>query len=527
MQGLEDAVFRNISACKDLSNIVRTSLGPNGRNKMVINHLEKLFVTNDAATIIRELEVVHPAAKLLVFASQQQQQEMGDQTNFVVILAGELLIQAENLLRMGLHPSEVISGFEMASSKALELLEDIAAATDKVVDIKSKQELVKALHGVIAAKQYGFEEFLVPIVAQACLEVMPVKSADFNVDNVRVVKILGASVLDTTLVRGMVFHREPEGEVKRVTNGKVAIFTCALDVQTTETKGTVLLHSANELLDFSKGEEKALEQQIKEISDAGVKVIVTGSGVGDLAMHFCSRYGLMVLKILSKFELQRLCRVTGATAMTRLGAPIAEEMGHVDVCETIEIGSNRCTVFRQEEATTRTATIVIRGGTLNIMDDVERAVDDAVSVVKALAKDSRLLPGCGATEMALHKRLTLFGESTSGLNQYGIKKFAEALQVIPRTLAENAGLDATDVLSKLTSLHAQDMVAMGVDIENEGNGTVLSTAKNIYDTYAIKHWAMKLASDAARTVLSVDQIVMSKPAGGPKAKENKNWDEDD
>ncbi len=235
----------------------------------------------------------------------------------------------------------------------------------------------------------------------------------------------------------------PTGSVQNATKAKVAIYTCALDIALTETKGTVLLHSSKELTDFSKGEEKQLDAIIKGIADSGVKVIVTGSGIGELALHFCNRYDLMVIKILSKFELRRLCRVTGATALTRLGAPMAEEMGYCEVVESLEIGSDRCTVFRQEDESTRTATIVIRGGTTNSLDDIERAIDDGVNAIKAVTRDPRLLAGAGASEIEVARQLQALGEKTSGLNQYAIKKFAEALEVIPRTLAENAGLDVS------------------------------------------------------------------------------------
>ncbi|KAI9100425.1 chaperonin Cpn60/TCP-1 family [Phlyctochytrium arcticum] len=524
LQGTEEAVLRNIAATKELTSITRTSMGPNGRNKMVINHLEKLFVTNDAATIIRELEVVHPAAKILVMASQQQEAEMGDGTNFILVFAGELLQKAEYLLKMGLHPSDIIEGYRAAITKALEILESISI--DTVKSATSEAELMKVVLPAIASKQYGYEDMLSKLVIEAALTVMPKNPANFNVDSVRVVKILGGSIHDTQVVKGMVFGRESESTTTHATKAKVAIYTCPLDVALTETKGTVLIHNANEMLNFSKGEEGKLEEVIKEIADSGVKVLVTGSGIGELALHFANRYNIMVLKILSKFDLRRLCRVTGATALTRLGAPMAEEMGYCEVVESIEIGSDRCTVFRQEEEATKTATIVIRGGTQNAIDDIERAIDDGVNVIKAVAKDNRLVGGAGAGEIEIARQLQTVAEKTAGLNQYAIKKFAESLEVVPRTLAENAGLDSTEVISKLYAAHAQGNAAAGVDIESEDNGLIDTKEKQIFDPIKIKYMGMKLATHAALTILSVDQIIMSKQAGGPKVKENKEWDED-
>jgi T-complex protein 1 subunit theta len=460
----DGAVLRNIDACRTISSTVQTSLGPYGRNKIVINHLQKMILTSDAATILRELDVVHPAAKLLVMASQQQEAEMGDATNLVIVLAGELLRKAEDLLRMGLKTSDVMIGYERAQKFALDELEKLVV--DKVEDIRSQSELSKAIRTVIASKQSGNEDFLADMVAEAVLSVLPKNPINFNVDNIRVVKIMGGSLEQSKVVKGMVFGREPDGSVKKAARARVGVYSCPIDISQTETKGTVLLHNAKEMMDFTKGEESQLETTIKELYDSGLRVVVAGSTVGELAMHYLNRFGILVIRILSKFELRRLCRVVGATPLARLGAPMPDEMGSVDVVETLEIGGDRVTVFRQENETTRTATLVIRGATQNHLDDIERAVDDGVNVVKAITRDARLVPGAGATEMQLVERIQAFGDVTPGLSQYSIRKYGEAFEVIPRTLAESAGLDATEVLSRLyTSHHRKDDWTTGVDIE--------------------------------------------------------------
>ena len=423
-----------------------------------------MILTSDAATILRELDVVHPAAKLVVMASQQQEAEMGDATNLVIVLAGELLKKAEDLLRMGLKTSDIILGYERAQKFALEELEKLVV--DKVEDIRSQSELSKAIRTVVASKLNGNEDFLADMVAEAVLAVLPKNPINFNVDNIRVVKIMGGSLEQSKVVKGMVFGREPDGSVKKATRAKVGVFSCPIDISQTETKGTVLLHNAKEMIDFTKGEEGQLETAIKELYDAGIRVVVAGTTVGELAMHYLNRFGILVIRILSKFELRRLCRVVGATPLARLGAPMPDEMGSVDIVETLEIGGDRVTVFRQENETTRTATLVIRGATQNHLDDVERAVDDGVNVVKAITRDPRLVPGAGATEMQLVERIQAFGDVTPGLSQYSIRKYGEAFEVIPRTLAESAGLDATEVLSRLyTAHHKQDDWTTGVDIE--------------------------------------------------------------
>ncbi|KAI9184459.1 T-complex protein 1 subunit theta [Blastocladiella emersonii ATCC 22665] len=531
LQGVDEAVLRNITAVTELAAIVKTSFGPNGRNKLIVNHLEKLFVTSDAMTITRELEVVHPAAKLVVMASQAQEAEMGDATNLVTILAGELLKKAEELLRLGLHTSDIIAGYEVAHKKAQEFINQLVLAS--VDNLKTRDGLLKAVYPAVMSKQYGYEDVIAPLIADATLNIMPNNPKDFSVDSVRVVKIMGGSVFDSKVVKGMVFGREPDSDLKKATKAKIAIFTCPLDISQTETKGTVLLHNADEMLNFSKDEEKRLEAQLTDIANTGVKVVIVGSGIGELALHFMNRLGIMVVKVLSKFDLRRLARVTGATALARIGAPMAEELGYCDVVETVEIGSDRVTVFRQENEKTRTATIVLRGSTQNQLDDLERAVDDGVNTVKALTKDNRLVAGAGAAEIELALQLQALAAKTPGLNQYAIQKFAETLEVVPRTLAENAGLDATELVSKLYAAHQAGKANVGVNIESDStdkndSGLLDAAEKNLVDLLGVKAYAIRMAADAALTVLRVDQIIMAKLAGGPKpaAGQGQNWDED-
>lgn len=525
-QAEDGAVNRNIAAVREITSMVRTSVGPSGRNKIVVNHLGKIFLTSNAATILRELEIVHPAAKLVVMASQQQESEMGDATNLVLILAGQLLNLAEELMRIGMSTSEIIQGYELASQKAVEILDGLVV--DEVSRLSEASELQKAIRTAIAAKQYGSEDVLSRLVSEAITYVLPKDVRAFNVDNIRVVKVMGASLESSQVIKGMVFAREPEGSVKKVTRAKVGVFNAPVDISGTETKGTVLLHNAKEMLDFSKGEEAQLEEIVKEIADSGVRVVVAGAGVGDLALHYLNRYGILVFKVNSKFDLRRLCRVVGATALPRLGAPMPEEMGIVDVVETIEIGGDRVTVFRQESQTTRTATIVVRGATQNALDDIERAIDDGVATVKSLSKDARLVPGAGATEIALAAGIASHGEKTPGLLQHAIKKYGEAFEIFPRTLAENAGLNVFDVVSRLYSEHTQGH-HFGVDVDdNEDTGVLDAVQAGILDSLAAKRSAIKLATDAACTVLSVDQIIMAKRAGGPQMpKQTGHWDQDD
>lgn len=508
------AILKNIEACNDLGRITRTSLGPNGMNKLVINHLDKVFVTSDSGTIVGELEVVHPAAKMVVMAAKTQETEYGDYTNFVITFASELLNQAQHLLRIGVHPSEIVVGYKKASEHALQCLENFCCFS--VEDPRDKAQLMKAVKSVVAAKQYGYEDLLSKCTVDACALVMPLapKKPEINMDNVRMAKLLGGNIHMMEVLKGMVIRRPPSSRVERVENAKIAVFGMAVEAAQTETKGTVKITSADELMNYNKGEEDLLEEQIRGIKESGVDVIVSGGSISEMSQHFIDRYQMMAVKITSKFELRRLTRTVRATPLIRLGPAMPDELGHCDLVETREIAGGRCIVFQQNDEESAVATILLRSATTNQLDDLERALNDGVNTVKTLCEDPRMLAGGGACDIALAQEIAEIGESTPGLEQYAIKRFAEALEVIPRILAENAGKDPTEVISSLYAAHKKGQKTAGVNVET---GEVCDmTELDIYDTFAAKHQALRLACDVAITILRIDQLIMSKQAGGPK-----------
>lgn len=521
--GIDEVVLRNVDACKELSDTTKSAYGPNGMSKMVINHIEKLFVTNDAATIMREIEVQHPAAKLLIMASDMQEKEVGDGTNFVIIFGGQLLQNAAELLGMGLSPVEIIDGYNIALQKAQEILPKLVSM--EVKDLTDVNSVRLALKSCFSSKQLGNEEFLSDLVGNACIKALKDNST-FNVDNVRVCKILGSGVLNSTVMKGMVLKREVEGTVNRVAKAKIALYSCPIDIATTETKGTVLIKSAEELKSFSRGEEELLEKQIKAIVETGAKVVVCGGKVGEMALHFLNKYGVMAVRCLSKFDLRRVAKTVGGTVLAKILPPSPEELGYCDNVYIDEVGDVPVIMFRQDKDEGSISTIVVRGSTDNLMDDIERSIDDGVNNFKALTKDARLLPGAGAVEIELAKQLSTIAETYPGLEQYAIKKFAEAFEVVPRTLAENSGRKSTEVLSQLYAGHQEGKATLGFNIEPDTD-VVDVTQKSIYDLFLTKYWGMTYACKAAISVLYVDKIIMAKPAGGPKPKENKDWDNDD
>jgi len=522
--GVEEAVLKNIEACKGLSQITRTSLGPNGMNKMVINHLEKLFVTSDASTIVTELEVYHPAAKLIVMAAKGQASEVGDGTNLVITFAGELLTHAEGLLRDGLHTAEIADGYQKACDKALEVLETLILPGTEELNVRDAAAVAKRLRGSVSSKQLGYEDLLCPLIAEACIDVVPKNPHNFNVDNVRIVKIMGGGVGDSSVLKGMVLKRDAEGAVKAVQDAKVVVYAQGVDTSGTETKGTVLIKSAEELENYSRSEETKLEEYVKGIAASGAKVVVSGGAIGEMAMHFLEKYNLMAVRVPSKFDLRRFCKATGAVALIKFVAPQADELGFAKSIEVQEIGGTNCLVLQQDAALGSISTVVLRGSTEGFLDDVERAVDDGINAYKALCRDARMVAAGGASEIEVARRVSDFGKKQTGLDQYAIAKFAESLEVVPRTISENSGLQASDVVSSLYAAHAAGQVNAGVNIE-DGQPTDLAK-EGIMDLFATKWWAIKLATDAVVTVLKVDQIIMAKQAGGPKPR-GPGGDEDD
>ena len=522
--GLEQVILKNAEAVAELGAITRTSLGPNGMSKLVVNHLDRVFVTSDAATIMAEMEIIHPAAKMVALAAKEQQKEHGDGTNLVVTLASELLLKAKDLLQMGLHPADIVAGYKTAAKAAAAELPKLVVETVDKLD--NRDAVARAVRPVISTKFYGYESLLANLVADACAYAVAKSPQEgkysLNVDNVRIAKIPSGSVFDSAVVKGMVLRRPPMGTITSKAKAGVAVFGINIEAAQTETKGTVLLSNAEELLNYTGTEEDRLEEQIRGVKESGADVVVAGGTVSEMALHFMERYGLLCVKITSKWELQRICRTTGAFPAMRLGPLTPDELGNCDVVETREIGGEKCVVFEQHKEDSKVATVVLRSSTENQLDDLERAVDNGTNTVKTLCSDGRLLAGAGACELELALVVAELGQRTKGLEQYPITKFAEALEVVPRTLAENAGLEPNEVVSRLYAAHKAGNKLAGVDVDHDLTGSRVLTdvvAKGIVDSFACKHMALTLAADVAVTILSVDQLIMSKQAGGPKLPE--------
>eukprot|EP00767_Chilomastix_cuspidata_P005155 gnl/Chilomastix_cuspidata/535.p1 GENE.gnl/Chilomastix_cuspidata/535~~gnl/Chilomastix_cuspidata/535.p1 ORF type:complete len:558 (-),score=252.71 gnl/Chilomastix_cuspidata/535:681-2354(-) len=519
--GLEEAVIMNINACEELSKITRSSLGPNGMNKMIVNHLEKLFVTKDAATIVSELEVQHAAARILCMAAQNQALEIGDATNLVITLGGELLSQAKELLTRGLVVPDIISGFEIAGRHALEALSKLGCHT--LTDFHSVEEIKKAILPTVCAKDRDNAPVLADLAARACAMIMPEDPKDFDLEKVRVSKLVGSGLHDAKVVEGMVLLRVPSGAVREARDTKVAVFTCAVESEAPETKGTVLIKSGQDLINFSKSEEERLDAQIKTLRDAGVGVVAAGSTVSDMAQHFLDKYEIFTVRIPSKFELRRFATSVGAAPQNKFRTPAPAALGDISKIHEKEIGGRMCTVAHSGKVDSKTgttahiATVVLRAATRSALDDMEGAINNAVNIVKVASRDARFVPGAGATEVELALRCEELAGKTEGLVQYPINAFADALLVIPRILSETSGLNARRVVAALKVAHGAGDALAGVDIEAEKvEDAVVSVLEgSVFDSLAAKDWAIRMALDAAMTILRVDQVILAKQAGGP------------
>ncbi|CAD7923028.1 unnamed protein product [Amoebophrya sp. A120] len=519
--GVDEALLKNIEACKELSKIVQSSFGPNGTNKLVVNHLGKHFVTSDTATMLKEMEVAHPCGKLLVQASSAQEFECGDATNFCVMLAGSLLHEAECLLKEGLHAADVLKGYELALKKVLEVLDDTKTTCWTLTSegLKNEGDVGRAVKTAISAKQYGLETELSELLAKAVVQVTRVSK--FEMDNIRTAKIPGGSLSKSFVVDGMVVPRDTLGVEKKKTQAKVVVYGSGFEFQQTEAKGTVLLESAEQLLNYSKGEESNMEAWVRSLADAGISVVISGGAVSEIAMHFLDKYKILVCKIGSKFELRRICKTLKAVSIIRAGPPLPEEVGFCDSVAVEELASQKVTIFKTAES--KISTIVLRGATANTLDEWERALNDGVHVIRCAAKDGRFCPGGAATETMLARELQTFGATVPGLDQYAVLKFAESLECVPKILADNCGKKGR--VETITGLYKEQetqfqkstrkTIGINVDLEDE-QCLQDSLEQGVLDHLDSKKWAIKHALEAVLTVLRVDHIIMAKQAGGGK-----------
>ena len=515
-KGKEQTLMKNVEAIGDMAAMTRTALGPNGMNKYIINMHDKLFLTKDTNVMANELEINHPAVNVLVDGLKAQNSEQGDGTNFVVTFGGELMNYAGKLVSEGLHVADVSEGYEKAFNKAMELLDK--AETYKIKDVKNLEEATKIIKPVIGSKLvHGQESFLAPLIADACINVVPENKEKFDVDNVRVAKILGGNIMKSEVIKGMLVVRKTEGAVTSCEKCNVAVYNCEFTTKGAETNDQIVFKTADELLNYTKSEEDHMEKIIKGIVDSGVKCIITGGAISNMAIHYLDKYGIMAFRTLSKFELRRIARSIGATLLVRLGAPTKEEMGYADEIKLTEISSQKCILVRKDSENNKLSTIVLRGTTNDMLDNLERVVNCGVNAYRAVCKSPLFVAGAGAIDMYLCEKIKEYAREFKSLDQYAIEAFGEAFEVIPRTIMENSGINVNEKLSTLRAKNSKTPT-LGINVKT---GEIEDAfTMGVYDHLETKKWALKHAYNSIRTIIKIDQIIVAKPAGGPNLTNN-------
>ncbi|MCD6525289.1 MAG: TCP-1/cpn60 chaperonin family protein [Thermococcus sp.] len=500
-----DAQRLNILAARIIAETVRTTLGPKGMDKMLVDSLGDIVITNDGATILDEMDIQHPAAKMMVEVAKTQDKEAGDGTTTAVVIAGELLRKAEELLDQNIHPSIIIKGYALAADKAQEILDQIA----KDVDVDDVETLKKAAITAITGKAAEEErEYLANIAVEAVRQVAEKVDGTYKVDldNIKFEKKEGGSVRDTKLIRGVVIDKEVvhPGMPKRVENAKIALINEALEVKETETDAEIRITSPEQLQAFLEQEEKMLREMVDKIKEVGANVVFVQKGIDDLAQHYLAKYGILAVRRVKKSDMEKLAKATGAKIVTNVRDLTAEDLGEAELVEQRKVAGENM-IFVEGCKNPKAVTILIRGGTEHVVDEVERALEDAVKVVKDIVEDGKIVAAGGAPEIELAIKLDEYAKEVGGKEQLAIENFAEALKVIPRTLAENAGLDPIETLVKVIAAHKEKGPTIGIDVFEGEPADMME--RGVIAPVRVTKQAIKSASEAAIMILRIDDVI--------------------
>ncbi|MBI3036542.1 TCP-1/cpn60 chaperonin family protein [Candidatus Woesearchaeota archaeon] len=497
----------NIMAAKAVSETVRTTLGPKGMDKMLVDNLGDIVITNDGVTILEEMNIEHPAAKMIVEVAKTQEDEIGDGTTTAVVIAGELLKKAEDLLDQDVHPTVVVKGYRLAAEKALEILNKIAEPITEKDAAMLEMIAMTAMTGKGAEKA---KEQLSKLAVKAVRDVADLKDGKLSVnkDNIKIEKKVGGAVDDSELVEGIILDKEKvhPGMADVVKNARVALIDVAVEVKSTETEAKIQLTDPNQLQGFIDMEEKILRDKVEKIAKSGANVVFCQKGIDDLAQHFMAKKGMYAARRVSKSDMEKLARATGAKIVTSLEDLSASDLGTAGVVEAKKVGDEDMT-FVKECKNAKAVTLLIRGGTAHVVDEVKRAVEDAIGDVASALASGKVVAGAGATEIELTLQLRRYAESLSGREQLAVKAFAEAVEIIPKTLAENSGLDPIDVLTELKSQHDKGRKWAGIDVFT---GKIMDAWKEgVLEPLKVKTQAISSASEVAGMILRIDDVIAS------------------
>jgi len=516
----KEAQHSNIMAAKVVAETVKSALGPKGMDKMLVDSFGDVTITSDGRTILDEMDIQHPAAKMMVEVAKTQDNEAGDGTTTAVIISGALLDKAEGLINKNVHATIIIDGYKKASERALKTLEKIAIP----VDLSLQDYLKKAAMTSMASKLVAeHRAYLADLAVKAILQVAEKEAGKYkaDVDDIKVEKKPGESVRETKLINGIVLDKEVvhSGMPKRVENPKIALLDSALEIEKTEFDAKINIESPEQMDAFLKQEETMLREMVDKITATGAKVLLCQKGIDDMVQHFLSRKGILVVRRIKKSDMEKLSKATGGKIITNLDDINPADIGYASLVEERKIGNDKMT-FVEGCKNPRAVTILIRGGTERIVDEAERSLHDALCVVRDIVEEPKVLAGGGAPELEVSRALKKYAGMLPGREQLAVECFAEALETIPLTLTENAGLDPIDILSELRARHEKGETWTGIEVHS---GKVQDmTQAGVFEPLAVKKQIIKSATEAASMILKIDDVIASgkmktppTPPGGP------------
>jgi len=514
----KDAMENNIIAAVAVGEAVRTSLGPRGMDKMLVDQFGDVVITNDGATILKEIDVQHPAAKMMVEVAKTQDSEVGDGTTTAVIIAAELLKRAKKLLDQKIHPTVITEGFRKASEKAIEILEKISVKSG----IEDLEMLKNAAQTCMSSKLVSeSKDMISDIAVNAIIAVAEQVNGKWvaDIEKVQIQKKEGESIDDTKLIKGIILDKEvvSPGMPKSITDAKILLLQSALEIEKTEFDSKLQITSPEQIQQFLDEEEKMLRTMAEKVVNSGANVVICQKGIDDMAQHFLSKAGIMAIRRVKKSDLEKLSKATGGAIFTNLDDITQEKLGYAGLVEERKVMNDSWT-FVEECKDPKSVVILIRGGTELIVDEAERAIHDALCVVRDIVEDEKIVGGGGAPEVEVAIQLRKFASSLGGREQLAVEIFADSLDIVPKTLAENAGLDQIDILMKLRAAHQQGKKFAAFDLET-GDIIENSLEAGIVEPTAVKAQAIKSSTEAASMILSIDDVIAGAksemPAGMP------------
>ncbi|MEX2703387.1 MAG: thermosome subunit beta [Candidatus Baldrarchaeota archaeon] len=512
-----DAMRANIMAARVIAEAIRTSLGPRGMDKMLVDSLGDVVITNDGATILKEIDVQHPAAKMMVEVAKAQDDEVGDGTTTAVVIAGELLKKAEELLDQNIHPTIIVEGYKKAADEACKILDEIALTTTP----DNYDILVKIGKTALNSKAVaGAKDLFAKIAVDAIKQIVEKRDEKLfaDIELVGILKKQGKSLLETELVSGIVIDKEVvhPGMPKRVTNAKIALVNAPLEIEKTEFDAEIRITDPTQMKAFLEEEQRMLREMVEKIKASGANVLFCQKGIDDVAQHFLAKAGILAVRRVKKSDMEKLAKATGGKIVTSIDDLTPEHLGEAGLVEEVKIGEDKI-VYVRDCKHPKAVSVVIRGGSEHVVDEAERALHDALCVVRDVIEDGKYVAGGGAPEIEVAKRLREYAQQIGGREQLAIEAFADAIEIIPKTLAENAGHDPLDIIVQLRERHAKpDGVWYGVDVF-EGK-VVDMLERGVLEPLRVKKQAIRSASEAAQMILRIDDIIASKPTEPSKGK---------